>query len=177
MTLFADPYWEMNDFILTPPFAVGSVAVSLIQAGDMPAPESLLISLGYWSTLDLLAHWDTEIGGVLTQERNRCCIVTGLTVVSGRSVPTEWWKMFTFDSEAKIQCQVLNAQENGGSRKWDSPENWWKNIPEYQRFFDDGDGVREISEWVVSIESLEHWHRQCSALRQRIHSVQDEQTE
>jgi len=164
----------MNEFILTPPFAVGSVAVSLIQVGDMPAPESLVASLGDWSALDLLAHWDVEVGSMLERRRNRCCIVSGLTVVSGKLVPTEWWKMFAFDSEVRIQYQVLNTQETGGSRAWDSPENWWKNIPEYQRFFDDGEGAREISEWIVSIDSLAHWHRQCSALRQRIHSVQDE---
>jgi len=166
----------MNEFILTPPFTVGSFAVALIQAGDMPAPESLVVSLADWSALDLLTHWEVEIGSILEKKRNRCCIVSGLTVLSGKFVPTEWWIMYTLGSEIKVQYQVLNTQETGDSREWKSPENWWIKIPEYQRFFDDGDGVREISEWIVSIDSLAHWHRQCSALRQRIHSVQEEQT-
>jgi hypothetical protein len=165
----------MNDFILTPPFAVGrDVAVSLIQAGDMPAPESMVVTLGEWSTLDLLAHWNAEVGAILDSQRDRCCIVSGLTVVAAKLVPTEWWKMFKLGSEVRIQYQVLNTQEAGSPGAWDAPENWWKNIPEYRRFFDDGDGVREVSEWVVSIDSLARWHHQCGVLRRRIQSVEEE---
>ena len=168
----------MSEFILTPPFAVVSdVSVSLIQVGDMAAPESLVICLGSWSSVDLFAHWTTEVGALLDRKRNCCCIVSGLVVLPDKVVPTAWWTFFAFDSEVRVQYQVLNTQEIGSSCAWNSPEDWWKNIPDYQRFSDDGDGMREISEWIVPIDRLASWHRQNSALGLLIRSVQDDPPE
>jgi hypothetical protein len=114
-------------FFITPPVVVArGFSVSGIQIGHMELPESLVVSMATWSALDLLRHWRRELGALISGERSKACIVTGLLVVGERVVPTEWWPARYVDGKVLFHYQVLSTVEPG--IPWNSPDTWWSQV-------------------------------------------------
>ena len=85
----------MMKFVLTPPIVTKpGIGVSVLQVGSMEFAEPLIITLADWFPADLLVHWRNELGELSAGRRDRCCIVSGLAIVSNKVVPSEWWKFF-----------------------------------------------------------------------------------
>ncbi len=161
------------NFLLTPPIVTHrGFGFSLLHVGHMELPEILIIRMSGWSTLDILRHWRSEIGHLLDGSRNCCCIVSGLTRVSDSVViPSEWWKVFLVDAEARFHNQVLKMPDLIDSAGWLSPDDWWRNIQDYSPWSSSGDNERRhVSEWVTPINALSAWCTQCDILLTAIES-------
>jgi hypothetical protein len=153
-------------FLLTPPLVLKNTGFSLIQVGDMEWPESMQITMGHWSAVDLLKHWRSEIGHILSGDRDRCCIICELTSRRSRkSFPCKWWKVYAINGEARFHSQIIAMVSIREPLKWQKPDSWWKNISDYTPWADTTDKPkRRISEWTASFDDLAAWCEQCDAL-------------
>jgi hypothetical protein len=122
-------------------------AVSAIKLGCMPHPETLLIKLHTWSERDIEMHWKNEIKECLNGEREKGCIVSGLTKNNGLVYPSEWWLIYPRDGAFYFQYQLIVDQR---PTRWGTPNTWWKNAPEYEE---------GPSTWVVSKTDLYKWNK------------------
>jgi len=157
-------------FILTPPLiARDETAFAILQAGDMDRPESLVISLAGWSPLQLLTHWRSEVGMLLSDSRDRCCVVSGLARSDNATVPSEWWKLYLVDDAAVLQYQVLRLN---GREKWLDASRWWENISSYQTSASAAE--TGIAEWKVSRSELADWCNQCDVLLNAVKAVEND---
>ena len=146
-------------FMLTPPlFVKGETAVAILRANDTDDPEPLAISMAGWPALRLFCHWKREIEMLLTGVRDRCCIVGGLTVLEGVTVPSEWWTAYLREGSVRLRYQVLRVSSVDG---WLDPNHWWEQMSSYA-----GPSLGEppASEWNVSREEIVDWLAQSEVL-------------
>jgi hypothetical protein len=154
------------DFLLSPPVVLGrGLGFSIIQVGHMEAPEILVVRMAGWSALQLLTHWRSQIGNLVSRRRDRACLVTGLTATANTTLrPTEWWTVYLVDDEARFQYQVLELDSTMPCRNWSIPDEWSLNIPDYSSLVScDGDQQR-ISEWIATLNDISAWCAQCDIL-------------
>lgn len=146
-------------FNLTPPlFVKAETAVALLQPNDRDEPEPLCISMAKWSALRLFRHWAREIELLLEGLRDKCCIVSGLTVLEGATVPSEWWIAYSQEGSVRLRYQVLRVESVDG---WGDPNQWWEHVCPYDV---SSHGESPPSEWNVSREELAAWLSHCSVL-------------
>jgi hypothetical protein len=146
-------------FTLSPPLLVrNQTSFAILQPSDEDIPEPLVIMMAGWSGLDILNHWRREIEMLLNGTRDRCCIVSGLSVIDDITVPSEWWIMYLINEQAKLRYQALLVHSPG---EWLDPSSWWKNISPRNV---SREGEAPASEWSVARRDLVRWCTQCDVL-------------